>query len=426
VTDGTPLLPEAADEGGGSFARVSASVIDQALSTATNFLLTLLAAKLLGTGDFGAFSVAYLVAVAIVGSARAGVGSPALVLQRHATRDNAAGPLGSALTTGLVSGGVVALAALACTAHVRPVMLALAVVLPGILVQDTGRLVAFAELLPSRALVLDVIWTIAMIVGLVAAAVLDVRETPATLVLIWGGAGTLSALWSLWTHGRRIPKPTITWLQHSWHFAWRYFVVFATTLGAFQVSALLLGVVSGVAAVGAVQAVQVLFGPLQNLATGLMNAFVPETTEDTPLRELRSRVIACSVALTTIALTIMVVGLVVPKELGEAFLGDSWEHARSLLVPAGLGAAMFGVCSGPVIGLRAARAVHETLVVGVQIATFQVVVPVLGAVVDDQRGFMWALVGTWIAGSVLWLRCYRSIESGTPVRPTPVPSYDSD
>jgi O-antigen/teichoic acid export membrane protein len=424
VSDPIPVIPEVAAEHEGRFGRVSASVIDQGLSTATNFLLTLLAAKLLGTRDFGAFSVAYLVAVAIVGSARAGVGSPALVLQRHATRDHAAGPLGSALTAGLVSGAVVALAALPCSPHVRPVMLALAVVLPGILVQDTGRLVAFAELLPARALVLDVIWAVAMVAGIAGAAALHIRETPATLVLIWGGAGTLSALWSLWTHGRRVPRPTITWLRHSWHFAWRYFVVFATTLGAFQVSALLLGVVSGVAAVGAVQAVQVLFGPLQNLATGLMNAFVPETTEDTPLRELRGRVMACSVALTGIALAIMAVGLVVPRELGEAFLGDSWDHARSLLVPAGLGAAMFGVCSGPVIGLRAARAVHETLVVGVQISTFQVVVPVLGAVLADQRGFMWALVGTWIAGAVLWLRCYRSIERGTPVRPTPVPTYD--
>jgi O-antigen/teichoic acid export membrane protein len=424
VTEPTQPGPLVAAEEAGRFGRLGASVVDQGLSTATNFLLTLLAARLLGTRDFGAFSLAYLVAVAIIGSARAAVGSPALVLQRHAIRDHAAGPLGSALATGLASGAVVALAALLCNAHIRPVMLALALVLPGVLVQDAGRLVGFAELLPSRALVLDTIWAVLMVAGLATAAALHVVETPATLVLIWGGAGTLSGVWTLWVHGRRIPRPTVTWLQHSWHFAWRYFAVFATTLGAFQMSGLLLGVVSGVTAVGAVQAVQVLFGPLQNLATGLMVAFVPETTEDTPLRDQRTRLVLMSLALVAIALGIMGAALAVPSNLGEVVLGDSWAHARSLLVPAGLGAAMFGLCAGPIIGLRAARAVHESLVVGVQISVFQLVVPVLGAVVDDASGFMWALVGTWVLSTVLWARCYLAVEGGAPVRPAPTPTYE--
>jgi O-antigen/teichoic acid export membrane protein len=400
--------------------RISAAVIDQGLSTATNFLLTLVAAKMLGVRDFGAFGVAYTVAVLIVGSARAAVASPALVLQEDAGRDDADGPLGAALATGLASGAAVAIAALFCHSDVRAVLLALAAVLPLVLVQDTGRLVEFAELQPTRALTLDVIWTIAMVAGLIALAASGVHATATLLLLVWGAAGGLSGLWTLWQHGRRIPRPSLHWLRHSWHYAWRYFVVFASTLGAFQVSALLLGVVSGVQAVGAVQAVQVLFGPLQNLSTGLMVAFVPDTTADTPLRDQRARLLGVTLCLTAIALAITGMVMVLPDNVGEMVLGDSWSPAKPLILAAGLCAAGFGITSGPMIGLRAARAVHESLVVGLQTSAFQLVIPVVGAVLADERGFMWGLVATWVIGIAMWVHLYRAVEGGRPVRPTPV------
>jgi O-antigen/teichoic acid export membrane protein len=412
--DGTPeQVPELA-AGRVLVGRVSASVLDQGLSTATNLLITLVAAGVLGVRGFGTFGVAYLVAVAVVGSVRAAIGSPALVLQDAAARDHASAPFGAALTTGLITGGLVALAALGSGPGLRGPLLALAVVLPGILIQDTGRLVEFAALRPGRALVLDVIWAVALVLGLVVVGT-QTRFTATSLLLIWGGSGSLSALWTLWKHGRRLPRPSIHWLHECWEYAWRYLVVFASTLGVFQVTTLILGGISGVAAVGAVRASQVLFGPIQNLATGLMVALVPETSMDTPLRAQRNRLFVVSTMLTFVALAITGVGLLLPDSLGEAILGKSWGSARDLLVPAGLGAAMFGVASGPVIGLRAARAVHESLVVGLQISAFQFVVPVAGAVLADESGYMWALVITWILGTALWWRCYFAIERDWPV-----------
>jgi hypothetical protein len=151
---------------------------------------------------------------------------------------------------------------------------------------------------------------------------------------------------------------------------------------------------------------------VQNLATAMLVAFVPEISLETPLRDQRSRLLFVSVALTVIALAITGVALLLPDSLGEALLGDSWDGAHRLLLPAGLSAAFFGATSGAVIGLRAARAAHETRVIGLQMTAFQAVVPVIGAVVDDARGFLWCLVLTWVLGTGLWWRCYLRIESG--------------
>lgn len=410
---GTPEpVPELA--GGKVLAgRVSASVIDQGLSTGTNLFISLIAAKVLSVHDFGTFGVVYLVAVAVVGAARATLGGTIIIFQSDAARDHGRQPFGVALATGLVTGAGVAAFALIGGGELRLPMLALAVTLPGMLVQDVGRMVEFAELQPVKALVLDVIWAVVMVGALVGVGPFA-RLTPAILVLIWGGSGTASALWTLWVHGRRVPPPTVAWLRHTWHFAWRYLVVFASTLGVFQVTTLFLGVVSGVSAVAAVQAVQIIFGAIQNLATGLMVAFVPDTTADTPLRDQRKRLVGMSIVLTVVGLTITGVALLLPDAVGEAFLGDSWEAARPLLVPAGLSAALFGVTSGAVIGLRAARAAHESLIVGLQMCAFQLVIPAAGALLGDESGYMWALAITWVLGTVLWWRCYRRIERDGP------------
>ncbi len=393
--------------------RVSVSVIDQGLSTATNLLITLVAAGVLGVRDFGTFGVAYLVAVTATGSVRAAIASPALFLQEDAARDDAAGPLGSTLLTGLVVAAGVGGAGLLAGGHLRLPLLALAVTLPGMLVQDTGRLVEFAALQPVRALVLDVIWAVGLVGGLVGvAAFADL--TPAVLVAVWGGSGTISGLWSLWRHGRRIPMPSTAWIRHTWYFAWRYLIVFASTLGVFQITTLVLGGISGVTAVGVVRATQVLFGPIQNLATAMLVAFVPEISLETPLRDQRARLLFVSAALTVVALGITAVALVMPDSLGEALLGDSWDAARGLILPAGISAAMFGATSGAVIGLRAARAAHETLVIGLQMTAFQAVIPTLGAVLDDERGFLWSMVLVWVIGSLVWWRCYLAIEARGP------------
>lgn len=397
--------------------RVGASVIDQALSTGTNLFITLFAARFLDLEGFGAFSVAYLISATAGGVCRSALGSTALVFQDDVAEDDGYALLGGALGTGLATSGLLVALGIAVGGALGAPLLVLALVMPGLLLQDAARLIEFALLRPGRALALDVIWAVALAIGLVATSVFwDI--TPAVLVAVWGGSGTISAAWALWTHGRRIPRPTIRWYQRTWSFGWRYLVVFVSTLGVFQVTTLILGGLVGVTAVGAVRATQVLFGPIQNLATGLMVAFVPELTGDTDLRAQRGRVLFVSGLLAGVAVAILVVGLLLPTTLGEAILGRSWPEARALILPAGFSAMLFGVTSGAVVGLRAARAVSESMIVGLQISGFQFAIPVVGALLGDEQGYMWSLVLTWIIGAALWWRCYRQVERASSLPAT--------
>lgn len=393
--------------------RVGASVIDQALSTGTNLAITLVAAQVLGARAFGAFGVVYLVATAVGGSTRSALGSTVLIMQADATRDHGARPLGGAVLTGLVSAVPIVGVAFFLEDELRLPLLALALVLPGMLVQDTGRMLEFAELRPGRALLLDAVWAAGMVLGLIVAGVVG-DLSPTVLVLVWGGSGTVSGVLSLWHHGRRLPRPSIAWYRHSWGYAWRYLIVFASTLGVLQVTTLIVGGIVGVTAVGAVRATQVLYGPIQNLATGLMVAFVPDTDLRRPLREQRGRLLFVSALLTGVAGVIMLVSLVIPDSLGELVLGDAWAEAEPLLLAAGLAAVLFGVTSGAVVGLRAARAAHSSLVISLQMCAFQFVIPIAGAIVGGVDGFMWALTATWVIGTVLWWRRYLVIERAGP------------
>lgn len=396
----------------GAARRVSASIVDQVISTGTNVVITLSAAQLLGASSFGAFSTAYLVAVATIGCSRAAIGSPALVFQPDALRDGGREPFGASLACGMATAAVVAAAAALLTdGALRGALLVVAASLPGLLVQDAARLVEFAAQRPGGALVLDVCWAVLIIAGFGAMALADVDPSAAVLLGLWGAAGTGSAVVAI-ARNRRLAAPSLAWLRRTWGFGWRYLAVYVSTLGALQIAIVALGGISGVAAVGAVAAVQILFGPLQNLATGLMVVFVPAVGPGTPLRGQRPRVVAGSLMLAALAALIGVVAALVPDEVGEAVLGASWDGARRLILPATLNAVMFGLTSGPVIGLRAARAVQESLSVGVRMAGFQVTVPLIGAVLGDEQGFMWGLVATWVAGCTIWWRCYLSVESG--------------
>jgi O-antigen/teichoic acid export membrane protein len=390
--------------------RLSTSVIDQALSTVTNLAITLIAAQTLGVDDFGRFGVAYVIASLAAGAIRSSIGATVLIFQDEATADGGQHPFGAAMAVGLVLGTAAAAAGAAIGGDFVTSMLALGAILPGVLVQDTGRLLEFAALRPGRALGLDIVWAIVMGLAVVILAVAD-AFSPATLLLAWGGAGTASALVTLVQHDRCIPRPSFRWIRRTWEFAWRYLLMFASTMGVFQMTTVLLGAISGVDAVGAVRATQVLFGPLQNLATGLLVTFVPETTAETRLRDYRSRVIVSSIALAGVAVVVTVIAVSVPRSLGTAVLGDAWIEARHLLLPAGLAAVMFGLTNGAVLGLRAARAAHESVVIGLKISAFQLVIPIAGAVIDDASGYQWALVATWVIGMVLWWSGYAAVES---------------
>lgn len=388
--------------------RMSVAVLAQAISAASNVLVTVIAARAFDVDGFGRFGVAFLLAAFVVNAGRALIGSPTLVRREAAAHDHCADPIAAALLYGLLGALAMGLLALALGGLLQAPLLALAVVLPGIMLQDVGRSLCFADLRPQAALVLDVQWIVVEIVGLaVVAAVWGLTE--ATVILTWGGAATLAGAYVLWSNGRRLVMPSFRWVVASWDYAWRYVVAFVATLGAYQITGVLLGVVSGVAAVGAVRGAQTLFGPINNLTSGMLVALVPDGRLAEPNRDVRRQLMRASALLSLVALAITGAALLVPGSIGRLVLGDSWESARTVLLPIGITSALLGSIVGALAGLRGAHAVREGLSVELRLAALVCTIPMLGAVTGDATGYAWALVLTLAGGSVMFWQKYTAV-----------------
>ena len=124
-------------------ARVGWGFADQAISSLSNFLLGFFVARNVDTATFGAFSVAYMTYVVVLGIARGAVAQPLIVRYSNASLDDwragSARAAGFAMGIGLVVGAVCVVAGLALGGLVGPGLVVIGIGLPGLLVQDTWR-----------------------------------------------------------------------------------------------------------------------------------------------------------------------------------------------------------------------------------------------------------------------------------------------
>jgi O-antigen/teichoic acid export membrane protein len=383
--------------------RVGLAVIDHGVSAGSNLAVTVVAARMLDATEFGAFAVSYLLYVVITGAIRALVSEPALV--------QAGGPVGwqrgmvaAGLFLALGAASVVAAIGIALERQLGDPLVVLAFCLPGLVAQDLGRYVAFAERRPERALRLDVLWAVAMGVGFTAVWSLG-WETSEAPLLAWGVAGSMTGAFALRDSG--VPLPDLDWIRRSWIYSWRYAVAFAVTAGITYMTTLLLGVIEDVRSVGTIRGVQVLYGPLNVLYAGLFAVLVTEGVAELGSSALRSRLTKVVVLLVAVAGSVTAFWYVAPSSFGRAVLGSSWAPAREVLVPAGMVAALGGVVAAANIGLRARRAVRENLAVQIQVAPVLLGAPLIGAGVSGVQGYMWALVGASVLSAGMWWRQLR-------------------
>ncbi len=396
VTADVPPLPTP----GRARGRLPAAVADQAMAAASNFLLGIVAARWLSTTDFGSFGLLYAVYLIVVGAVRALAAEPALVRAGPARWRQET--VGAGLLLALVASAGLALGSLAVGTDLRAPVLVLALVLPGLIVQDMGRYVAFAGHRPGRALRLDALWAVVQVALLLVVAAVAPRST-VTVLLAWGVAGGVSGAAFLALDLRELPRPSTAWVRASWGFSWRYLTTFATTAGVTYLSAVLLGTVAGVEAVGAVRAAQTVFGPLNILYAGMVVVLVPEGAGDQWATDrYRRRLLTISGTLVVVAGAVTTVGLHVPAGAGEALFGATWANARSVLLPFGIVAGFGSLVAGAEIGLRAARAVRESLRVQLALAPLALLAPIVGGAQAGASGFAWGMAASMGCATVLW------------------------
>jgi O-antigen/teichoic acid export membrane protein len=406
----------------GAGRRLSLVTVDQALSSGSNLVVTVLAAHTLSVSTFGVFAIVFLTYVTAQGLVRALTGEPLLV---HPTEAQAR--VGEVLGTGLLTGAVASTlcagtAALLWWLHAgtAAAFAVLAICLPLLFVQDLGRYLAFTLHRPARALVLDAVWLV-LVVASTALLLAGGRHGLTAFVACWAGSGAVAGAVVFVQYGVRRVRVGTAWLHSTWTFSWRYAISYVSTQSAALGVSLALLAVAGAEALAAVRGALLLLGPYVQLQAAAMAAGVAEVSRLPSWAAALSRHVRRTTTLTVgVAVANAAVLLVLPDAVGRLVLGDTWTVTEPLLVPAGLLMVMLGLVTGVRSALLGMRAVRVTLVVDVTTTLGTLAATVAGAVVDGAYGaFLFRAAAQTVVAAVWWTVYLRREATATaPVATT--------
>jgi hypothetical protein len=169
---------------------------DQAVSSLSNVLVTILVASTANRQTFGVFALTLVAYQLALGAIRSVATEPLLSLYADHGPRSRRGIVADIQGTTLFVGAACSLLTCAVAALLDPgpqaAFLALALVLPLVLVQDTWRYLLVIDR-PGAALAIDVVWLLVLVPAL---TLVPSGSEAGTYVLAWGLTGALGAVMS--------------------------------------------------------------------------------------------------------------------------------------------------------------------------------------------------------------------------------------
>lgn len=410
----------------GVAARSAWAVIDQGLSSLTNFALTVLVARNVGESAFGAFAIAILVYLAVLGVVRGFVAEPLAVRFSAAGEDTRHRAARAAAGAGLVAGVAVCAVLLGVGTLVggdsSRVLLALGVCMPGLVLQDMWRFIFVADGRPRRAAANDLVWAVVQL-GAVGALLAAGDPSVGVLVLAWGLAAGAAAVLGCFQAGATPDlRDGPSWVRRHLDLGGPFALDFTAQVGSTYVALFVITAIVGLDAVAGIRGAQVLLGPVNVLYLGSRLVAVPEGAR-LAVRGSSGVVWLSVVVALVLAVAAAAVGavlLLIPDSLGSDLLGATWDNARGVMVPTIALMAANGVAIAAVNGLRSLAAARQGL--AARIALIPVIVGggAVGAVLGGEEGGAVGLaVASGLAAAVWWLSFLRVARGFEPrdVRP---------
>jgi O-antigen/teichoic acid export membrane protein len=407
--------------------------IDQALAGASNVLIAVLAARVLGVESFGLFGIVFIVYTMLQGVSRALVCDPLLVHAEEAT-ERPGEAIGTSCVLGLGVAVVVLFGGIGARmwdARLGDALIVLALCAPLLVLQDLGRYLGFATRRPSSSVALDATWLGLLVLAVVALFATDHRSL-AWFIGAWAGSGAVTGLLVFGPRRHRGARPGLAWLRFTWSFSWRYLISYSATQGAALVGSSAVGALSGARALGAVQGTILLarpYGTFQIAAVAAGVGEIARTGQDG--RGVRRQGLRISGLTTAVALLNTAVMLVLPGALGRLVLGDTLERARPLLLATGVQLVCLGVITGARAGLLGARMIRKAMRIDVASTVLLLLATVSGASADGAAGALWGVALAQGVLAVVWWTVFwahtaqqRAVPPAAevPLAPAPVPS----
>ena len=392
----------------GTTHRMGWGIADQAVSSLTNFAVVIVVARSLQPREFGIFSLAYVTYSFVLNVSRGLATDPLVVrfsgVAAASWRDAVSKAAGTAITVGLVVGAGCALVGIGLGGALGSALLALAVVLPGLLLQDAWRYAFFAAGQGRNAFLNDLTWGLALI-PLVALAT---RQHGVTWFLIaWGGAGCIAGLVGVLQSGI-LPRlfGTRAWLAQQSALGPRYLVENLSMSAVTQLRIVSVGAFAGLAAVGSVRGAEVLLGPWLAVVNGLSMVAVPEAARALR-RSGRALVTFCTGLAIVQAVGVAAWGLalmtLLPDSWGDRVLGSLWDPASALVLPTTLAFVGISFLNGAQAGQRALAAARRSMRTHVFSAGAYLTGGAGGAAIGGASGSAWGVAtATLMGGSVWW------------------------
>ena len=380
------------------------------MCSVSNAAVSFYVARELGATQFGAFSLAY-VTYSFALTASRGLATDPLLVRFSGThlvtwRRAVAHCTGTALVTGLLTGACALVAAAVLGGAPGRAFLALGLVLPGLLLQDSWRYSFFALGRGNQAFINDTIWTLTLVPPLLFLRITH-HNTVFWFIIAWGAAAMVAACVGP-LQARVIPRPPNVWAWVSQHrdLAFRYLAENASNSGAGQLRIYGVGAIAGLAAVGYVQAAGLLMGPFLVIFLGISLVTVPEATR--VLRHSPQHLrLYCVLVGAGMAILALVWGgallIALPRGLGELLLGKQlWRPASRLVVPFTISVMGACVIAGATAGLHALGAARRSLRAMLLSSAVFLGCGLVGAYLGGATGTVLGVaLATWV-GALLW------------------------
>ncbi|GAA1921669.1 hypothetical protein GCM10009688_28350 [Arthrobacter gandavensis] len=399
--------------------RVGWGLADQGLSSLTNFLVGIVIAKNVGLEDFGAYALTFSAYCLVLGVGRAVASEPFAVrysaVKSEQSQAAAAAAAGTALLLG-AAGSVFALAACALLPEeYRGLAAALAIILPGVILQDAWRLLFFARGEGRAAFANDLVWAV-LLVPAFAVDFLDGDVSAASLFLAWGCAGAVAAVFGAIQFGA-LPSAAASrdWLKDNKALWPRYVCEGLAINGSQQIYMFVLAGITGLASVGALRLVLVVLGPVNVLVQGIGAVAVPEAARALTVgrAKLRRTAAVFSVLVATGAAAWGLVVFILPEQWIAAVAGPGWSAATALALPLVLVQVLNGARTGPIAALRAMGEARRSMWTRIAVSLLNILLAVGGALAAGITGAAWGLALAAFLNLCLWLLQYKLAGAST-------------
>ena len=403
-------------------------MVDQGFSSASNFGGSILAARMLSTTEFGAFSIGFALYVIVLGLSRAWSSEPLVVRYAASEERNQADAIRrgatTAFTAGVLGGAALCVAGFLLSSAVRTTLFAVALFLPALMLQDFWRYALILRRRSRDAAVNDLTWLVVLVVAFAAAR--SHNLTAAGAVVLWAAGAVVGCLVGL-VQLRMLPaRRFVAWMRGHRDLSWPYTGEFLLLSGAGMLLTVGLGAIGGLGDAGGFRGALVALGPLGILFMGTSMQVTPMMARRIAAgrADLRRLGIRVSGALGAVAAGWGLMLLLIPDHLGEKLLGSSWQSAQDLIPILSGYYVSTALMLGATVGLRALGAARTALKLRLVVAPIGLGLGLLGAIISGSKGAaLGLLIGNAIALPLWWRTFVREANAHRSAERSGVPPF---